>query len=255
MSPRKKSLTLLAIAFLSSCGGNGGTYFHGFHTRTTREYVEAGVPSPSRVWGLAQYARCSKALRKIAQDDFGGLPRLHDEKSKPIVQRMVARKNIDQLHKEATLNKANATDFVKVYQEILGLYFGNDEKADYYHQEIASLLIFLIDYADVSFDRIDRELAKKGLSPSPGINEALVPMIDGYSTEITKLLELQKTLNFSEDDLEKLANRIVMSVIMRKEILPDDVRRSIRYKMMEVKEVIIYSSIRNIYEEGAQKLE
>jgi len=170
------------------------------------------------------------------------------------MQRMVARKNIDRLHKEATLNKANARDFVTVYQDILGLYFGNDEKADYYHQEIASLLIFLIDYADVSFDRIDKELAKKGLSPS-GVNEALVPVIDGYSTEITKLLELQKTLNFSEDDLEKLANRIVMSVIMRKEILPDDMKRSIRYKMMEVREVIIYSSIRNIYEEGAQKLE
>lgn len=256
MIPPKKILILLVIAFLLyACGGGSGTYFGGFHTRTTREYVEAGVPSPSNVWGLLQYTRCYNALQKIATEDFGGLPRLSDEKSKRVVQRMVASQNIVQLQKEATLNKENARDFLKVYQGTLGLYFGNDEKADYYHQEIAALLIFLIDYADVSFDRIDRELAEKGLSPSPEVTKTLLPMTDGYTTDITKLLELQKTVNFSEDDLEKLANRIVMSVVKRKSILSEDAIRHISYKMMEVREAVIYSSIKTIYEEGAQKLE
>jgi len=255
MAPRKKLFSLLVIAFLlPSCGGNG-TYFRGFHTRTTREYVDAGVPSPSNVWGLFQYTRCYEALRKIADDDFGALPRLQDEKSSRVMHRMIARQNIDRLHKESLLNKANTRDFVRVYQQIVGLYFGNDEKADYYHTEIASLLIFLIDYTDVSFDRIEREFAEKGLSSPFERNKVLVPMIDGYVTEITKLLELQKTLNFSEDDLEKLANRIVMSAIMRKEMLPEDVRRQLGYKMMEVREEIIYTSIKNIYEDGAAKLE
>lgn len=254
MPPREILLLLLIVNSLAfSCGGRGS--FTGFHTRSVQQYVEAGVPSPSGVWGLSEYSRCYDALRKITNDDFGALPRLKEETSKRIVLRMVARQNIDELQKELVLHRETAHNFAKVYRQILALYFGNDGKADYYHEEITSLLAFLVDYADVSFDSVCKQLSANNILSSSQIDNALLPAIDAYEREMTNLLEVQKAFNFSEDDLQKLANRIITSVILRKEMLPEDVRRRVGYKMIEVKEATIYRSIKDIYQDGTQKLE
>jgi len=254
MPPKKTYSLLFVVSVIGfSCGGGGS--FTGFHTRSVREYVEADVPSPSGVWGLFEYTRCYNALHKIAEDDFGSLPRLKTEKSRHVVLRMVSRKNIDQLKKESTANKETLRDFVKVYQQLLALYLGSDGKADYYHEEISSLLVFLIDYLDISFDSAYQQLSGENALPPNKMDGALLAIADVYEREITNLLEVQKSLNFSEDDLQKLGARIVMSVVMRKQMLPEDARRRIGYKMMEVKEVTIYRSIKDLYEDGAHKFE
>ena len=212
---------------------------------TREEYIGLGMPNVNRVWRSDDYLKCASVLRELKHQNFYSLPRLNSERSKYCFSRIIARDNIDTLLLDRHQGKVKLRQFADSFEEVLFLYLEED-KDNFYHEEIVELLMFLVTMSDKTF---------VNFASLPNVDSAsihslpeYIQMENGYRTMILAALEYQNDgFGMSETDLDKFSSVVANSLEMNLQRTNDSIKNEIMNKVKAVVAGTKSSSIKKNY--------
>lgn len=117
-------------------------------SRTVAAFVEAGAPSPERVWTSDDYQKFAKLIDTTRDLNARGLPRFDSAASGPLMARLVSAENFRSLHdKQLPVidRMLQSAYLVHAMTSIAGTYLGPTDAAEFFDRELAEVMAFTLE--------------------------------------------------------------------------------------------------------------
>jgi hypothetical protein len=146
-------LALFVIAAAIPVGVEAGCGRRDVHlapdeSRTVAAFVEAGAPSPDRLWTSDDYQRFAQIARATSRVSARGLPRFDSAASGPLMARVVSAENFRPLHDKrltAQDRMIQAVDLEHALMTLTATYLGPPYAAESLSRELAELMGFTLE--------------------------------------------------------------------------------------------------------------
>lgn len=226
---RKLLSTVLIVFSAAAFGAN----------LTVNDYVDAGLPAPSREWQGADYLRTVQVL-SIGQID---LPRYSEDAGAKLMERFVSLDNLSFYRNRSVPLQNRLGDFINILQgsnNLMKMYFGRLSKGDRLQTELADLLAFSLHVSALGVELINEYLPtipkdKNYAERMVGVNQ----MYSGMTTQFNGAeIALTEDTGLSTGDRTVILNAMVDTLPTLKKAFPGDFRSELRRKLEADKRVL-----------------
>ena len=222
------------------------------YTMTPDEYRAMGLPDHTSTWDYEDYKEACIVLNNIKAVKPFSLPRKDSKRSAAVFSRLTDPENLEFLMDES-LSLHERAYRIQPYIDIQGCfitaYTSTSQSEQYYHRELIDLYIFGLTIA--------QEMLDLGQQINESVEEEAVDMQYAYNsirhlylTMVIFILEnQQKSWFFEEQDLVRLSEFLVNSIMINREWIGDESARDIVNRAEKILETTDSEEIRKKYTE------
>lgn len=219
---------------------------------TPDEYRAMGLPDHTSTWDYEDYKEACIVLNNIKAVKPYSLPRKDSKQSAAVFSRLTDPENLAFLMDE-NLSLHEKAYRIQPYIDIQGcfvtVYTSTSQSEQYYHRELIDLYIFGLTIAQDMLD-LGQQINESVEEEAVDMQYAYNSIRHLYLTMVIFILEnQQKSWFFEEQDLVRLSEFLVNSIMINREWIGDESARDIVSRAEKILETTDSDEIRKKYTE------